>query len=828
MPKGQTSTEEHRRLAEIAALDLEAARPGFDRIARLAQCQTGAPVVQISLVQADSLWRAGVSDVDIPIVAREHAFSDIVIREGALVWVEDLTKDARFAGNPYVTGATRFRSYVGAPIRLSNGQCVGALSVIDRKTRPHDAAMAARVADFAALVADDWERRRLLSAAKAREAEVRAVGNTLATVIEAAPVAIAMTDSNLTILRASQRWRERAGAWVEGDVVGRSMHEVAPDSDNAAYLWETIRAECAAGRSLKRDRARFVAPDGVTRWVCWEIAPWTDAAGGFGGMLVMVNDITDMVEALERSEAAEQRLRLAADMAGISVWEIDLRGNSVRTEGAISIYNDQSDALPPGADVSERIWSSIHAVDRPGVVACWEKHLEDRTPFRSVHRQLQLNGPHVWVMTAAEALRGVDGEVERVVGVTKNIDKEKRAEKAMAKALDAAEAANRAKSEFLANMSHEIRTPLNGVMGIAGALSRTELKPAQREMVEVIESSAGLLDSLLSDVLDIARIEAGRLELVREPFDLGAALKGVAALFKPKAEEKGLAFEARIAPVAEAKVTGDAVRLRQVVTNLLSNAVKFTEAGQVTLQVEAERTLEMVKLKLVVRDTGIGFDAKAGARLFRRFEQADGSTTRRFGGTGLGLAISRSIAEAMGGTLSAASEPGKGSAFTLTLELPRARGMADESVAQARPVGGAERLADAPKVLLAEDHPTNRKVVSLILEAVGVDLTVVENGLAAVEAAKVEAFDVILMDMQMPVMDGLEAIREIRAFERASGRARTPILALTANAMAEHAKASADAGADGHLSKPIAAARLVEAVRGACELGEAAAAARVG
>ncbi len=820
MSKVQQSLDERRRLAEINALDLEAARPGFERIARLTQCLSHTPIVHIGLVQADTLWLAGVSDRDFPLIPREHSFADTVLRTGELLWVADLSKDPRFRSNPYVGASYRFRFYAGAPIRLSNGRCVGSLSIIDYKPRAFDAFMAGRLADFAALVADDWERRRVLSAVTEREAEVRSVNSTLAAVIESAPVMLAMTDPDLNVVRCSQRWRERASAWIEGDVVGRPLSEVAP---NAAMAWETIRERCMAGESLRNDRARFVSPDGVARWVRWEITPWTDRRGAFGGILVMVHEITDVVDALEQSERAEHRLRLAADMAGISVWELDLRGERVRTDGAMMLYGDDE---PDFTGMGERIWSTIHPAERPQAAALWEQHMRDGTPFRAVHRLTQRNGPHVWVSTAAEAIRGPDGEVERVVGVTKNIDREKRAERATAKALSAAEAANHAKSEFLANMSHEVRTPLNGVMGIAGALSRTQLTKEQREMVELIEGSAGLLESLLSDVLDLARIESGRLELANEPFELAPAIRAVAALFESKAKDKGLGFEVVVRPAAEALVRGDVVRLRQILSNLLSNAVKFTDEGRVSLHVDAERSIDAVRLTLTVRDTGIGFDTKTGAKLFRRFEQADGSITRRFGGTGLGLAISRSVAEAMGGTLEADSEPGAGATFTLKLALPRER--ADERLT-GRPVMPAalpEAIENPPKVLLAEDHATNRKVVTLILEAVGVDLLVVENGAEAVEAAKAQAFDVILMDMQMPVMDGLTAIRQIRAHERATGGRRTPILALTANAMAEHAAASAAAGADDHLSKPIAAVKLVEAVRRAADRAEGAASSR--
>ena len=406
-----------------------------------------------------------------------------------------------------------------------------------------------------------------------------------------------------------------------------------------------------------------------------------------------------------------------------------------------------------------------------------------------------------------------DGQGGRyLLTVSEDVTEKKQAEDKLRFIAGEAEAANRAKSAFLANMSHEIRTPLNGVMGIASALARTALRPDQIEMVSLIEMSAKTLEALLSDILDLARIEAGRMELKAEPFDLATSVNACGALFSAAAEAKGLKYQVEVEPGAVGSYIGDAPRLRQIISNLLGNAVKFTQSGSINLQVSALRGETASVLRFDVRDSGIGFDAETKARLFGRFEQADGSITRRFGGTGLGLAISRSLAEAMGGTLDAESEFGHGATFSLTLELTRGIGETElwSSDGEIEEDEGPD-LSNF-RVLVAEDHPTNRRVVELILGSLDLQLTCVEDGAQAVAAAERERFDLILMDMQMPVMDGLAAIREIRALEARTGRTPSPMFALTANAMQEHVAASAAAGANGHLTKPITADTLIATV----------------
>jgi PAS domain S-box-containing protein len=409
-----------------------------------------------------------------------------------------------------------------------------------------------------------------------------------------------------------------------------------------------------------------------------------------------------------------------------------------------------------------------------------------------------------------------------VYGVARDVTDQVALEREKAEAMAAAHAANRAKSDFLANMSHEIRTPLNGVIGVAGALAQTRLEPEQQEMIDLIIRSGETLERLVSDILDLSKIEAGRLELETREFDLLRELEPMLGIFRLRAEEKGLNFSTQLGTRARGTFLGDSVRLRQLLANLLSNAVKFTTEGAVSVKaVFDEGALgEPGWFTIEVRDTGVGFDKVAAERLFQRFSQADGSITRKFGGTGLGLSICQALAEMMGGRISAASSPGRGATFKVQLPLMRTADLAayDRSGGPRAPTN---RTADLDlgdltgcRILLAEDHPINRRVVELILSPFGVAITVAEDGAEAVRAYETESFDLILMDMQMPNMDGLAATREIRAIEarRSAAAGRTPIIMLSANAMRHHAEEALAAGADLHLAKPVTAERLLAAL----------------
>ncbi|OYU69193.1 MAG: hypothetical protein CFE28_03760 [Alphaproteobacteria bacterium PA2] len=377
---------------------------------------------------------------------------------------------------------------------------------------------------------------------------------------------------------------------------------------------------------------------------------------------------------------------------------------------------------------------------------------------------------------------------------------------ALVRAKDMADSANIAKSQFLANMSHEIRTPLNGILGMAQVMARRELSPDQAERLTIIRDSGQSLLTVLNDVLDFSKIEAGRLEIDNHEFDVVDAMEVACSTFSPLASQKGVALKLEVERDARGIWLGDGARLRQVIANLVSNAVKFTNAGEIVVRVEAT----VLGLKFVVRDTGMGIPKDRINDLFQKFSQVDASTTRRFGGTGLGLAISRELVTLMGGRMTLTSEVGEGSTFAFNLPLKRCSVVTTDAVtAESQDV-----CFEGPpvRILAAEDNDTNQLILKALLEPMNVALTLVGNGREAVEAVKTGAFDVVLMDIQMPEMNGVEATTTIRAWEAEEGVPRTPILALSANVMSHHVLEYKRAGMSGTVPKPIEVGKMMTAI----------------
>jgi CheY-like chemotaxis protein len=388
-----------------------------------------------------------------------------------------------------------------------------------------------------------------------------------------------------------------------------------------------------------------------------------------------------------------------------------------------------------------------------------------------------------------------------------------------------AESANAAKSEFLANMSHEIRTPMTAILGYAEVLADSVTKPDDREAVTVIRRNGEHLLSVINDILDLSKIEAGRLRLERVECAPAAVVEDVMSLMRVRADAKKLPLVAKIDPTCPDRVRTDPTRLRQILLNLVGNAIKFTDAGGVSIQARGERhDGSRVALRFEVSDTGIGMSPPEIARLFQPFSQADSSTTRRYGGTGLGLSISKRLAEMLGGTIAVESRPGAGSTFRVEIDAEVVEKSAEEPSAAAR--SSAASPATLPRldcrVLLAEDGPDNQRLITFLLRKAGADVTVVENGQLAVDAVRARQhgaapFDVVLMDMQMPVLDGFAAARTLRR-----EGFTLPIIALTASAMTDDRERCRAAGCDDYATKPIDRATLIGTVAHWCEKSRAA------
>ena len=489
-----------------------------------------------------------------------------------------------------------------------------------------------------------------------------------------------------------------------------------------------------------------------------------------------------------------------------------LFARSLATTGAL-FFAAAAAALFLGRWLAARVVDPVERLSRTMAEVSDSGDLSRRAEGGGVDELGRLTGSFNQLL---DRLQGADGTLRRAL--TQLVD-----------ARDAAEAANVQKSQFLANMSHEIRTPLNGVLAMAQVMEGDELAPEQRRRLGVVRQSGQALLHVLNDVLDVSKIEAGKLTLEPDAVDVALIVRQAVDGFGGAAEARSLALSLDISPDALGLRHADPLRLRQVIANLVSNAVKFTEAGSVSVTVRGDGPEGRSGVRVSVADTGIGVASERLPRLFDTFVQGDSSTTRRFGGTGLGLSICRDLVELMGGAIWAESEAGVGSTFHLVLPLPRVSpvreaGPADSLFADRPPpppAAPARVAGSAVRVLAAEDNPTNQLVLSTIMEVFGVSLEIVPDGVQAVAAWRTSAPDVILMDIQMPQMDGMEATRVIRAAEAAEGRPRTPIIALSANAMTHQVREYLACGMDAHVAKPIELNRLTAALEEALDTADA-------
>jgi PAS domain S-box-containing protein len=606
-------------------------------------------------------------------------------------------------------------------------------------------------------------------------------------------------------------------AWLR--TLGYSAEELA-----ALSIFDVVHPECRerclkmferAARGESVGRAEIVFRDkGGAR---------LDLEGSFGCKLVegkavtvrgILSDVTERRKAEEVRRENEAKFRCLFVNNPLPMWLNDLKTLKFIevNNAALAHYGYTQDQF-----LSMSITEMRPPEDVPALLRVVQK-VSPEVPWSGPLRHCCKDGRIIDVDVTAQAIRL--GGRDLALVVAQDVTERKRAEVELQHAKEAAESANQAKSQFLANMSHEIRTPMNGILGMTDLALETELSPEQREYLNLAKISADSLLTIINDILNFSKIEAGKMELDQGDFDLRSSLERTVKSLAVRAHQKGLELNYRVAPQLPQLVVGDDGRLRQVVVNLIGNALKFTEQGEVMLELESQpQSHGQILIHVRVRDTGIGIPPEKQTHIFDAFTQADGSTVRRYGGTGLGLTISKRLVEMMGGRIWLESTEGQGSTFHFTAQLGVGSPPGQPAVI-AKPSGAAqagapishEFLPEAKRkfhILVAEDSAVNQTLATRLLEKHGHSVKAVDSGRQVLTVLEHEKFDIVLMDVQMPEMDGLEATAAIRARELCTG-GHVPIFAMTAYALKGDRERCLRAGMDGYISKPIRAQELYQ------------------
>ncbi|MGC2300550.1 MAG: PAS domain S-box protein [Acidobacteriaceae bacterium] len=648
------------------------------------------------------------------------------------------------------------------------------------------------------LSADITDRRRAEQTLQESEERFRIMA-------DSCPIGIWVTDAQGASRFVNRAYLDYCGKSPEEVEAGQWKMLIHPE--DAPQFLETFE------RSLQEylpfaNEARLRRADGEWRWVETYATPRLSPSGEFLGLVGTCKEITDRRQAEQALKTSEEKFRQLAENIHQVFWMMNAAGTEILYVGpayeqiwgrsCASLYANPMDWM-----------EAIHAEDREHARAIFTRQLRGET-IDSEYRILTPDGKKKWIRDRAFPVRDPNGELIRIAGIAEEITEQKRYERELIRAREDADAANRAKSRFLANMSHEIRTPMNGVVGMNQLLLQTSLTAEQRHYVEVAQQSGNALLALIDDILDLSKIETGKLVLENATLNLSHIVHEVVGVLSVQAATKQLHIDVGVAADIPAVLRGDAHRLRQVLTNLMANAVKFTERGSVCLTVQLENlSAGKAMVRFAVTDTGIGIAPDKVPALFSPFFQADASTTRRYGGTGLGLAIAKQLVEKMGGVIGVDSNEGQGSTFWFTAAFESPAYPSDaEPHAEADEAAAVIPMGYGETILVAEDNSTNREVILAQLRKLGYNAHAVPNGAEAVEALRNGNYALILMDCAMPVMDGYEATHRIRQ----SSHPHIPIVALTASAMAPDRDRCLAEGMDGYLSKPVELPRLAKVV----------------
>ena len=781
----------------------QGAKSSFDKLTAMAAALFDAPLAVVTLLDDERAVIRGRTARDVVILPRDESMGARLaeLGPGGMIFIPDSWKDPRSSDHSMVTGPPYVRWFVGATVCTEDGVPVGSLSVLDpqvERAAPTEAQIEQLrlLADLAGdVVAREHERR-------AQTAQLKML-NMAETVSGVGQWHVDL--STATVTWSDEIYRIHGLDRETFTPTRRSILALYPAEDRER-LNGLIQGAISAGQGYEFVNTIFRA-DGARRQVATQAVVETDVTGRPAAFYGIMRDVTEEREALERLSRSEARYRLLADHMGDIITRIQPNGQgsyvSPACRALVGWTPEEMGERPTEFFVHHDDHAPLWAATRRGLAGEGTQRLE----YRLRHK----DGHYVWVEGHLQAVPDGKGGVQELVVVIRDVSERKALETELIQARDRAEAGARAKSEFLANMSHELRTPLTSVIGFSELLQASRaLAENERRHADRIAMSSKALLGVINDILDYSKLEAASVVLDETGFNPVALARGAADIVEAQCALKGLDLVVEIAPGLPAGLLGDEGRLRQVLLNLLSNAVKFTHEGVITLSVGGRWDgHEHGVLTLSVSDTGIGIAPDKLATLFERFSQADASTTRVYGGTGLGLSISRRLVRLMGGEIAVDAAVGLGSRFSIEIPMKIADVQTREDMVDPASVA----LPARARILMADDAAANRELVSAILATQDVMLDTVCDGAQAVKAAREGQYDLILMDVQMPVMDGMQATRAIRALSGPA--ARVPIVALTANVQAEQIAQCLEAGMDGHLGKPIHVAELLMTVASA-------------
>lgn len=795
--------DEKERLSELDSYEIidTKAESAFDDITQLASDFFNVPICLVSLVDGKRQWFKSRVGLKAPETARDVSLCAQAIQQKDVMVLEDAKNHPDHKDNPLVKGDLNVGFYAGAPLITKTGHALGTLCLIDHEPRSFSDRERKSLRTLADQVMNLLELRK-----KNLELE-KSLSKSLADVdiykelVDKGKALLCVHNLQGEILQVNNTASQSLG-YTKDEMLSLNLKNLMPEKhkDKFTTYLKTIATDLRHNGVFE-----VMTKNGETQFWSYSnvLIPSTGRIIGYS------LDVTDSVLNKQKLKFQEYIIKEAQRLANFGIWSFDIVSGLVDWSDEVYEIFD----IELGTKIDYQVYSSkIHPDDIERVNKTVQDSIENQSPYSIEHRLALKNDDVKYISATGRVITNSHGEVTKLIGSIQDVTKRVEHEKELIEAKETAEELGSLKQEFLANMSHEIRTPMSSIMGFARLLLSGKLPEKEYKYAELIYHAGENLLTIINDILDFSKMEAGKLTIESVAFNLQDILQQAHELHLERAKDKGLRLLLDVSKSVPKGMKGDSVRLSQILNNLLSNAIKFTNKGFVELSADVITTRKQDLLVLKIADSGIGIPADKVDKVFNSFEQGEGSITRKYGGTGLGLSITKTIVELMGGNIKVSSVDGEGTTFSVTIPLDAAKSIETnpENFDFNMPFNFSNY-----KILLAEDNPNNQLLASAYLTKVNAKVDMANDGLEALEYLNRENYDIILMDIQMPRMDGISCANTIRANAEWN---HIPIVALTAHALKEEKQKMLDAGMNGYLSKPFKPAELYKAIREQLEL----------